>query len=693
MVFGDEGPLDTGDKIASIVGGAIALLSLLHAPKTAEIHDQRVRDVDDSVLDFAVGALTVRVASQWEAEADRRGLLRPEPLRIPWHCVDGSVAASPDTVLGRLPRAKRIRLRLVGDVTTLADVVRALPARQLVVLGPSASGKTSAAILLLLDLLRQRSSTEPVPILIHAAEWDPATASFREWMARRLIADYPHAFPGGWKGPAVATRLVEQGLVMPIIDGLDRMGMERESAESRRAHLLVELSSGAADQPFVLVSRTAEYEATVRRTGTALGRALVLRLAPVPAREVAIHLTAGQVDSEQRWGSVITRLREQPSGILATALSSPLMSSLARIVYTRPERDPGELLDWAESGRLQTCLLSEYVTATYDDHRVLTAEPLSETYTEDQARQWLSVLAAALTRSGTRRFNPWAPVDVARWPKAGRQIVLVVIIVLLITIGTVTPQHILGAEGLVFGIAVGLWGFVMTCFTALLLVMRRPSGPVDPFRWQITPRRILDGALEGAFIALFMIFVYPLMLVICGNSGLVMSQVCELVSRYSLTVVLLAVVACAATGVLVGSVVHGNLAGPVLDSTRQTPASALRHDARAALTHLPAPVLAAVALCTVMRSPQAIPMVFSIGVVFGFSRPSVVPGMAWSRWQINRILLKRRSGLPWHILNFLEDAYQRDLLQIVDLTYQFQYEALHEYFASFDICAAESEST
>lgn len=90
---------------------------------------------------------------RWEAST--RGLVFPEPLRVPWCSVGGAFAASPDVVLGRLPGVRRTALRLRGNVTTLADTVARLPARQVVITGAAGSGKTSAAVLLALRVARE----------------------------------------------------------------------------------------------------------------------------------------------------------------------------------------------------------------------------------------------------------------------------------------------------------------------------------------------------------------------------------------------------------------------------------------------------------------------------------------------------------------------------------------------------------
>lgn len=128
--------LDVGDKVASIVSCLVGAITLALPWATSRPQGH----VDDETAVSAVGTLAERVFAHVRQEATVRGLVFPEPLRVSWSSVDGPTAAAPDVVLGRLPGARRTALRLRGDVTTLADVVDALPSQQVVVLGDEGSG-------------------------------------------------------------------------------------------------------------------------------------------------------------------------------------------------------------------------------------------------------------------------------------------------------------------------------------------------------------------------------------------------------------------------------------------------------------------------------------------------------------------------------------------------------------------------
>jgi hypothetical protein len=68
-----------------------------------------------------------------------------------------------------------------------------------------------------------------------------------------------------------------------------------------------------------------------------------------------------------------------------------------------------------------------------------------------------------------------------------------------------------------------------------------------------------------------------------------------------------------------------------------------------------------------------------VGLVVGLVRLS---GTAWGRWLIlSRLWLPLTDRLPWTIMTFLEDAYQRGVLRRVGATYEFRHARLQDQLA------------
>ena len=122
--------------------------------------------------------------------------------------------------------------------------------------GGPGSGKSSAAVLLILTALRHRRSVPekirpevPVPVMFTLHGWDPGTQRARDWLAERLWQAYP--LFGGQAGSGAARGMLDEGRIAVILDGLD------EIPEDLRPAVLRALSQQATFR-LVLLTRSAE---------------------------------------------------------------------------------------------------------------------------------------------------------------------------------------------------------------------------------------------------------------------------------------------------------------------------------------------------------------------------------------------------------------------------------------------------
>ncbi|MEU3558608.1 hypothetical protein [Kitasatospora sp. NPDC006786] len=187
------------------------------------------------------------------------------------------------------------------------------PAR-LVVTGAPGAGKTVLALELLLGLIEHRGDTDPVPVRMSLAAWDtdiPLEAFLIAHLVQNL--DWPRDR---------AAQLVEHGLVLPILDGLDEMdsgltgtvGQPVREAGGRpssdphppraRAALaaLNAYGRGRTAGPLVLTCRTTHYEA--------------LALHPPKRRYTS--------DDTRRWLTSIARSLQRPDPTSETPAVEPL---------------------------------------------------------------------------------------------------------------------------------------------------------------------------------------------------------------------------------------------------------------------------------------------------------------------------------------------------------------------------------
>ncbi|WP_017559640.1 NACHT domain-containing protein [Nocardiopsis baichengensis] len=393
---------------AAAWGAAIvaALALIVAAARWAAVPVQRPKD--PRWWDQAAEELAQEVQKQWRAEAGTYALHRPEPLPVTLSFNDRLASDSTGTVAYAASGTTVQGPREHGDIRSAAPLFLGLPRKRLVVVGAPGSGKTGFATLLTLEMLeeRHRYPGAPVPVLVQPASWEPEEEHLCAWIARCLEEDHP-ALRRPALGPGTAEELVMSGRVLPILDGLDEL-----SADAR-GRALAAVDRALLGRPLVLTSRTAEYQEAVHRSGGLISGAAVLELQPVRAEDAAKHLHRPGAHGSARWERVAARLREDPTGELAAALSSPLMVTLAKTVYSVPGTDPGDLVEKAAAlGRraVERHLLRAYVPAAYSSGPPpprTPAERRQPTITAHAADGYLQYLALLLTRGARNGFGWW----------------------------------------------------------------------------------------------------------------------------------------------------------------------------------------------------------------------------------------------------------------------------------------------
>ena len=199
------------------------------------------------LADLLAGA----VDEEWTRAAGERGLLEPEPIPVRWQRpaapfagpVAAAVASTRFAPLPGLAAAGEQRLQ-AGQVSELHEVYGGLGSGRLVIAGGPGSGKSSAAVLLILAALRYRKSVSkkvrskvPVPVMFTLQGWDPSTQRARDWLAQRLCQTYP--LFAGKQGAGAARDMLDEDRIAVILDGLD------EIPEDMRPAVLQALSQQA----------------------------------------------------------------------------------------------------------------------------------------------------------------------------------------------------------------------------------------------------------------------------------------------------------------------------------------------------------------------------------------------------------------------------------------------------------------
>ena len=383
-----------GGLFTIVAGGALAARGRTTAP-------------DGVRAGWAAEDLATATTTCWRRQAQGWAIDR-DVIPVWWHRdagTDDEALRPPVSGQGPLPlpgtspgqEATTVR---EGSVDSLyRDVYRRLPRGRLVIVGKRGSGKTAAMALLLLAAVQHRETLTrtsparagavPVPVWLSLASWNPRSTSLSDWAQDTLEREYPFLGDRALYGRSVARRLLEQGRVTLLLDGLDEMPAPlRGVALDRIDH--------DTTIRLVLTSRLDEYAEATRHGH--LRDVVVVRLDAVDTDMVRDYLRRGHAtERAKQWAEIADHLAAHPEGVLATALDRPLMISLARDAYashaeaTYRDTDPRVLV---EDPRLTT---PETVRSHLIEQLFVRAYP--DGPRRQQALYWLGWLAAALDRS------------------------------------------------------------------------------------------------------------------------------------------------------------------------------------------------------------------------------------------------------------------------------------------------------
>ncbi len=643
----------------------------------------------DSPLQNAAKTLAKVLHSQWQEEAKARELGSDQaPMAVRWR-------PAPAYPTGPDPAPTGPDAPVFG----LADLVDAFldpgrSPRRLALVGPAGSGKTSLAVLLLLEILRRwqqpSRSAPPLPVLLSAATWDPDRERFRAWLARRIAEDYPGLPRIGGAHPAGELCSDPARPLLPVLDGLDEM------PRARRQRVVRALNRDLGqDDPLIVTSRVSEYAEITDHE--ALRGAEVLRALPLTAAEVTAHMR-GLAGHRHRsgWTGLAAWIEAAPGGPVAAALSNPLMLSLAAVVHSVRGASALEL---ADAGRfptresVETHLLDRFVPAAFVD------EPPSNDRPEPPLR-WPARRAARHLRHLARHVRDRDGEDLAWWdlhrwwlPRAAALPVLAALGVLVVAAvrwaaplvaGVPSPSAQAGTlslavdGALAFGALGALFAHMVTRLWFTEPAFSRPRLRASLAR----PGAALRSALAATTPARALCCVALVVAVTGALSGTW--------SAYRVPpggpdpVVAAAAVPVLLTLALLLSVLF--TAPSAAEHEANTPEGLMRDERRSLLFSVGAPAVLIGAACALPRgwgpfgASAAEQAAIGTAAWAGASAMLVLVS-PWSRWFLAKVCLAATGRAPWSLLRFLRDARTQGVLHRVGGVYRFRGARLREHLS------------
>lgn len=621
-------------------------------------------------VDEIADELATAIRRQWDQVALDRGLMQPAPLPIRWRRSQEAIAGPPSTATSSrdgqagfdpLPGLERVTSGMLrsGGRTALHRVYGGVASGRVVIVGRSGSGKSSAAVLLLLDALRYREQASPddraripVPVVFTLADWDPST-SFGDWLAGKLCE---LSMFSGSQGAVRARQLIEDRRIAVFLDGLDEIPADMQP------QVLRSLSSQCTLR-LVLLTRTEEMVQAAQHNP--LIGAVALELLPLRPNDVAHYLlsplTAPPPQAWVRLAAALTR-----TSVIAAALNRPLTVSLVRDAYT-PDAPVDELLDTQKFARPQDItdhLVDHAVAAAY------TARPGQPPprWNSSTARRTLAFVAKKLDSHNSRELAWWTIINWVPLPARLLITVLVATVAAAVVLTVVGVGISFGAphwsetlevpvEAMVasynYGVPVGV-----TAVSAWRLIGMSAPVRLGPLRW----RRAL-GRLP----------VRSALLVAVVTVAVSMAHAASWGGLSSLR---------AATGSLLSSLIEGYVLGlaflfAVALTERLVAPNDTVSPVRAWNGDMTATVIAGAITFAVLMLPE-----FFVGFGLGWG---ISAGLAlWlimsaaSRSLVAMVYLWAKFGLPLRLMRFLDDARHRHLLRTVGPVYQFRHSTLQD---------------
>jgi hypothetical protein len=255
----------------------------------------------------------------WPGNVPRAGA---SPLDVTWKLA----AAQREVVVGDPSYIS------TSDIARLVNWFRVSQRCRLMIRGGAGSGKSVFAQITAEYLFRNSQTGEPVPVFLPLWSWNPHEEGLCEWMKRRIQEDYPEFERESTYGPNPVAGLVDQGLVLPILDGLDTM-------PERCRQAIITDGDFMSQERLIITCRTGiEVELDTA------GNFSVITPSPV-ALEKSITFLGQVTDSPGAWKVVYGHIGDHEHCCLGEALSEPRIIYLASTVYGTPGQYVGHHIE------------------------------------------------------------------------------------------------------------------------------------------------------------------------------------------------------------------------------------------------------------------------------------------------------------------------------------------------------------
>jgi transcriptional regulator with XRE-family HTH domain len=694
--------LETGERADPRVGTVEALTAALDLSAAERVEllaalggqspdgpPRRVPAGGDRLAE-AASLLAYELRTRLRREEEQRQIHDPVPLPVRWRAAPAELTDSWANIGRAEPGETGDPVDLAGQLDQIVPVYQRIPSGRLVVLGRAGSGKTILTMRFVLGLLDVNVPGDPVPVIFSVGSWHPGTTALRDWLIKQLLRDHPGLGAPGPGGATLAAELVETGRILPVLDGFDEIaaGLHQPALAALNATTL----------PLLVTSRVDEYRAAVESTDvlTSAGAVVLTDLAATDLAGYLPRTTRRRGAAGTVWEPVLAEVRAHPQGDLAAVLTTPLMVSLARTIYSdTPEHDPAELLDAGRFGTreaIERHLLGSFVPTVYR------RQPGGRAHDADRVEHWLGFLAHHLDRLGTHDLAWWQLGNrMPGWLRmvvsglvlgvaAGLPAALVIGLIHAVGVGTSEAGFTTGLsaalaagpmEGLAMSMTVGLAHGASLAFRGTVFTPSRVRIRLRAARRSRSTvlRRLAVGLAVGVGLGAGLDVAREL-----GATFWIVGRIGDTTAA----VVLFGLAFGLVWGLFWG--VMATFEAPVDISSAANPMDLLNTNRRTvviqSLMFGLVTWLCYAIMVGVLHGPRfGLVYGLSYGLVLGFAISLGAASLtAWGTWMVfARVWLPVNGRLPWSLPEFLEDAYERGVLRRAGAVYQFRHAHLQDH--------------
>lgn len=354
---------------------------------------------------------------------------------------------------------------------------------RLLIIGPPGSGKSTLLLQLALRLLSQKRAT--LPVVLNLATWQSKYQTLHEWLADILWLELRVS-------KNLAKQILESTPLVLLLDGLD------EVAEAHRTTCIEAIGEygAVAERQYVISSRIEAYQQT---QGDAPVH-LQIELSPLSLERITEELQQmGRKQPEVM--PLLHALRQDP--LLQEAVQTPFYLNTAQSLFAGGKKWQAWSFAAADLEGRKKELLDRYI-----QQKLHTFQTIK--YAPEQTTQWLSTLASQMTKDNLAYFEL---TDVQpRWWMGKKWKVLLLGILFGILLGVIcgwtigvpfglqSPRDRLAPsfplEKIITGIKIGLVlyaPFFSLSLGLILLLFRKP------------PYRLMLGLLSGMMMGLALV--------------------------------------------------------------------------------------------------------------------------------------------------------------------------------------------